>query len=168
MAFAVCISCEGILTDEDSSAFLREVEKKILQNGHKFLIFDLQKVRRVSSLGMGVLAYLVSALQKMGGEVVFFPFSSEVDKASSLLGFQPFFKFVTRVEDGIRILGETIDRKRNLEKFRPAGRPTRKLPKRIDGRKLRDLKKENRNLRLQVQELEARLKSKTRGGPGAS
>jgi anti-anti-sigma factor len=153
--FAFCVSCAGTLTDDNASAFLREVRSRILRNGHRFLIFDLQKVQRASPLGVGVFAYLVSWLQKSDGQVVFLPFSRDVDRTSSLLGFQPFFKFATRTEEAIRIFNEQINRCRVLENFKYVSRRTRKRP---SARSLQELQAENRRLRRRVRELQARLK----------
>ena len=155
--FAFCVSCAGILTDENASTFLRQVENRILLNGHRFLIFDLQKVQHASPLGVGVFAYLVSVLQKTDGQVVFFPFSREVDETCSLLGFQPFFRFVTKSEDGIRIFNDTINRVRVLENFKHA---RRKTGKRHSRRSLQELEAENKRLRRQIQDLQASLKAK--------
>lgn len=103
---ALLLPLAGYVDSYNAGSLRREVER-LLSIGYVDLLFDLERVEYVSSLGMGTFVDLQKSARLLHGDVFLSRVQPRVYKIFKLLGFSTRFSSTDSVEQAIERLSST-------------------------------------------------------------
>ena len=99
---------ENGLSNEGYVAFRSEMQR-LLKEGLQYVVLDLGKVRYASSVGLGLLAYLLKNAQDAGGDMVLINAGDFLVRLFRMINFHKIFKIAGSLEEAVALLEEEID-----------------------------------------------------------
>ena len=90
--------CEGSL-DSNSHFILEEKVDHLLQKQPSVIVFDMQKLEYISSMGIRVLIKTTKAMKKIDGQVRYVNLKPEIKKVFDIVNVMPDQTIFTSVEE---------------------------------------------------------------------
>jgi anti-sigma B factor antagonist len=90
---------EGDLIGDEAGPRLAELVSDSVEEGIKFLVIDLEKVRYISSSGLGLLITLLTKMKNAGGELFLTAPSEHVKKLLIITKLNGIFKVLDSVDE---------------------------------------------------------------------
>jgi anti-sigma B factor antagonist len=93
------IIMEGDLIGDEVGPHIAELVSDFLLEGAKIVVIDLEKVRYISSSGLGLLITLLTKMRNSGGELVLTAPSEHVKKLLIITKLNGIFKVLDSVDE---------------------------------------------------------------------
>jgi anti-sigma B factor antagonist len=90
---------EGDLIGDEAGPMLAEMVSDSVEEGIKVLVIDLEKVRYISSSGLGLLITLLTKMKNAGGELFLTAPSEHVKKLLIITKLNGIFKVLNSVDE---------------------------------------------------------------------
>lgn len=90
---------EGDLIGDEAGPMLAEMVSDSVEEGIKIMVIDLEKVRHISSSGLGLLITLLTKMKNAGGELFLTSPSEHVKKLLIITKLNGIFKVLDSVDE---------------------------------------------------------------------
>jgi anti-anti-sigma factor len=99
------LTLEGSLDTENATLFYRTVEGLMMELvSVRLLVFDMDRLKYISSSGIGAFTNILVAAQKYGYRILLYRLSTNVRTVFDTLGFSQFFRLAEDGEDILQYL----------------------------------------------------------------
>ncbi|NBC29106.1 MAG: anti-sigma factor antagonist [Spirochaetes bacterium] len=91
----VILSLEGSLDTENATAFHRSIDEVMTTlESCRILVFDLHRLKYISSSGIGAFTNILVAAERYGYQIFLYRLSANVRVVFDTLGFSQFFRLI--------------------------------------------------------------------------